>query len=63
MRGPGKLFWRRYVWDKIGKGNNFDSANEVERGIDNQAVLGKTDCDREVGNNAVLGIDFAGIGV
>jgi len=63
MSGAGEFLWRCYFRSKIDKWDNLDSANEVERGIDNQAVLGETDCDREIGNDAILRIDFAGIGV
>src|SRR5713101_8105313 len=63
MSGGGEFLWRSYVRGKIGKWNDLDSANEVEREIGNQAVLGKTDRDREIGDDAILRIDFAGIGV
>ncbi len=48
---------------EIGKRNNFKAANEIERRICNQAMLGEADRDREIGDHAVFRIGFAGMAV
>src|SRR5438477_13142399 len=47
---------------EIGKRNNFKAANEIERRICNQPMLGEADRDREIRDDAIE-IGFAGIAI
>ena len=41
----------------------MNAPDKIKRGIDNQAVFGKTNCEREIGNDRIFRIVLARIGV
>ena len=63
MRGRHQFVRRGFLRSEIGQRNNLNSPDEIERGIDNQSVLGEPDRNGEISNDRIFRIGFAGIAV
>ena len=51
------------VGNELGQRDNLDAADDVDDLIGYQTMFGKTDRYAKIGRDAVVGIDFTGIGI